>query len=220
MTPDDPPVRRAHRPRSVDVLPLPLGEDLCPHDPHEHRHEHDRDRDHRLGEARPEHGRDGEREDELRKRKHRVGEPHQDIVQPAAVESRDDPQGQPGGDGEADRDDPGLERRPGPEDDAAQDVPAQFVRAHRVARTGGLQVGGKVGLDRRRRRDPRREQGREEDQDEQDEPPEREAVVGEPAGQMLDPSAPGGPAPEARERLDGQAHAVLPASLIRGSISE
>ena len=105
---------------------------LAAHDARVHGDIDDRDREDAVDHAAPEHRDDEDREQQRRERQQHVHASHQQVVEPAAVEARDQADERADDDGETDSGGAGEQRDAGPVDDAAELVTPVLVEPHEV----------------------------------------------------------------------------------------
>ena len=126
--------------------------------------------DHGIDQARTENADDGYRQKDSGKGHQNVDEPHQDRVGLSAHKSGKDPQGNPDGHGQENRDEALQQRQACPVDDPRKDVPAQFIRPQEMNGAGRKKGLGKVVLERVVGRDQRGQKGDENEEKDDDSP--------------------------------------------------
>ena len=131
------------------------------HDPHVGGREDEPDRDGEIEEPAAEHRGNGEGEDEGGKRLNDVGEPHRDLVDPAAEVADETADEAAGDDGNCHRGNRDPDIDAGREQHAAQEVHAVAVGAEGMGRGRRREERGKVDLFGSPRRQKRREHGAE-----------------------------------------------------------
>ena len=131
------PFEAPDRARSLDVRHLDDGQRRPPRDARERRRVDDADGHHRVGQARAEHARDGDREDEGGQRQHDVHDPHRHVVDPAPEVAGDDARRRAEPEGDQDGQPAHVERDPRAPDQPAQLVPPELVGPEKVRGPGG-----------------------------------------------------------------------------------
>ena len=123
------------RARRLDVGKRGHAQGLAAHDAREIRREGDADGEDRVGDARPEHGRYGEREEQHGEAEERIHEPHQGVVGPAAEVARDDAEGEADDEAQGHREDRDDERGVGAEEHAPEELAPELVGPEGGARS-------------------------------------------------------------------------------------
>ena len=138
VAPDDPLVPGPHRPGGHHVVQLPEVEHLAAYHPSDPGHVGQPDGDDHAVEVVPQGHGQPQGQDEPGEGHQGVNQPHGHVVHHAAEVPRAEPDGHPHEDTQADGSHADPQGDASPEDDAAQDVPAQVVCAQGVGPGGGL----------------------------------------------------------------------------------
>ena len=194
---DDPGVARPVGAGRHDERTLSQRQELGAHQPRDLRPRQDSDDEDRAPEVGAEHRDDDEREEEPRHHLEHLGQPHQHIVDPAAVESGDRSDRDPEHDRQNDRQKPDLQRGPRPVEDAAEHIAAQVIGAEQMPGLRRRKPRASK-LERPEWRNQRCEQARQDDDRDDHEAHKRQPVLPEPAPAVRPPFA-----PTARSRLGG-----------------
>ncbi len=165
MREDDAPVRAADRPRRLDVFEVARDQCLAAHEAAVGDPPEDADGDIEVAQPRPEQRHQGDDEDEEGEGEQDIDDAHDGVVRLAAEVPGGDAEQAPGDKGEEHGEEADLKVQPRAEDDPAQFVAPEVVRAEQMAVAEWRGEGvAEVLLDRVIRREQRGEE-----RDEQDE---------------------------------------------------